>query len=90
MKQLMEAFQISIIGGADGPTTIYVCSKTSLIYEIVFGLLFGFVIYKLIKNIKAKNRQKILIFGLVALLFVIIFATLLCLNIWVLKFSKWI
>lgn len=50
---------ISIIGGADGPTTVFIASKLGMNWLNVFGLIF--VVLLLIPNIiyaiKVKNQQ---------------------------------
>jgi len=73
MNQLEEAIAISIIGGADGPTSIYI-SKQSLwllIIEIlVFLFIFGFAIYGFIKNIKKRKIRKSIIFGIIILILI--------------------
>ena len=73
MNQLEEVIAISIIGGADGPTSIYI-SKQSLwllIIEIlVFLFIFGFAIYGFIKNIKKRKIRKSIIFGIIILILI--------------------
>ena len=61
MDQLNEAISIAIIGGADGPTSIYI-SKQSLwilLIEIFICIaIFIFAIYGLIRSIKKKKIIK--------------------------------
>lgn len=66
------AAQISIIGGADGPTTIYVAhgSLWTLVFAAVLcAAAFSFSVYKLIKSIKSRNKTGIIIFSAITALF---------------------
>ena len=68
MNQLDEAFSISIIGGADGPTTIYILNPWLLVIElIILASLFVFAIFGFIKNIKKRKIVKSVVFGIIAL-----------------------
>ena len=58
LKQLFQVLSISIIGGADGPTSIYVSSAYLWQFLLCVIALIVFGIYRLIKNIK--NRKKYL------------------------------
>lgn len=73
-KQLLQAQSISIIGGADGPTSIYVSSAClwqiiAIILCVIALIVFG--ICKLVKNIKKSNKVKILLWS--SVLFILIF-----------------
>ncbi len=68
MNQLDEALSISIIGGADGPTTIYILNPWLLVIElIILTALFVFAIFGFIKNIKKRKIVKSVVFGIIAL-----------------------
>ena len=72
-KQLLQAQSISIIGGADGPTSIYVSPLFTwqiIAIIICFAGLIGFVIYRLIRNIKKSNKAKIILWS--SVLFILI------------------
>ena len=78
MKQLSQCIAISIIGGADGPTSIYIAPDNwgavaiiVLLIAAFFGL-FAFVVYKLIKSIKNQNKAKTIIFAVLTSVFAII------------------
>lgn len=74
MNQLEEALAIGIIGGADGPTSIYI-SKQSLwliiIEIIIFLFIFAFAIYGFVKNIKKRKIIKSIIYGIILLLVIL-------------------
>ncbi len=74
MEQLKEAIAIAIIGGADGPTSIYI-SKQSLwilIIEIlIFIAIFVFAIFGFIRSIKKKKILKSIIYGILILLVIL-------------------
>lgn len=68
MNQLDEALSISVIGGADGPTTIYILNPWLLVIElIILAALFVFAIFGFIKNIKKRKIVKSVVFGIIAL-----------------------
>ncbi|MCQ2580422.1 MAG: sodium ion-translocating decarboxylase subunit beta [Treponemataceae bacterium] len=76
MKNLLSDKAIEIIGGADGPTTIYVSSGAKvqfIIFISIFVILFcaGFVLAltNFIKNLKNKAKLKCMIYGAISLLF---------------------
>ena len=82
MEQLGEAIAIAIIGGADGPTSIYI-SKQSLwmiiIETIIILALSVLVICGFVRNIKRRKIIKSLIYGIIifaAFLFVTISAAI--------------
>jgi len=77
MKQLSQCIAIAIIGGADGPTSIYIAPDNwgavaflVLLIAAFFGL-FAFVVYKLIKSIKSQNKAKTIIFAVLTSIFTI-------------------
>ena len=74
MNQLEEAIAISIIGGADGPTSIYI-SKQSLwilIIEILICIaIFVFAIYGFIRSIRKKKIIKSVVCGIIILLVIL-------------------
>lgn len=55
LKQLFQVLSISIISGADGPTSIYVSSAYLWQFLLCVIALIVFGIYRLIKNIKKNN-----------------------------------
>ena len=78
MKQLSQCIAISIIGGADGPTAIYIAPENwgavaiiVLLIAAFFGL-FAFVVFKLIKSIKTHNKAGTIIFAALTSVFTII------------------
>ena len=74
MDQIEEAIAIAIIGGADGPTSIYVGRGvfwTLVILLAVYLFLFIFVVIRFIKNLKNKNKVRSIIYGTVIFLFVL-------------------
>ena len=74
MDQLNETISIAIIGGADGPTSIYI-SKQSLwilLIEIFICIaIFIFAIYGLIRSIKKKKIIKSIVCGIIILLVIL-------------------
>ena len=70
MNQFNEALSISIIGGADGPTSIFI-SKQSLwmviIELIIITAIFVFAICGFVKNIKKKKIIKAIVYGIIGL-----------------------
>ena len=71
MDQLNEAISIAIIGGADGPTSIYISKQSlwMLIIEIFICIaIFVFAIYGLIRSIKKKKIIKSVVCGIIILL----------------------
>ena len=71
MDQLNEAISIAIIGGADGPTSIYISKQSlwMLIIEIfIYIAIFVFAIYGLIRSIKKKKIIKSVVCGIIILL----------------------
>lgn len=71
MKDLFQAQAITIIGGADGPTSIYVSSGAIwqlILLCVVFILFIVFGVYRLIKNIKKRKTVRIVIWTLILFL----------------------
>ena len=71
MDQLNEAISIAIIGGAYGPTSIYISKQSlwMLIIEIfIYIAIFIFAIYGLIRSIKKKKIIKSVVCGIIILL----------------------
>ena len=74
MDQLNEAISIAIIGGADGPTSIYISKQSlwMLIIEIFICIaIFIFAIYGLIRSIKKKKIIKSVVCGIIILLVIL-------------------
>ena len=74
MDQLNEAISIAIIGGADGPTSIYISKQSlwMLIIEIIICIaIFIFAIYGLIRSIKKKKIIKSVVCGIIILLVIL-------------------
>lgn len=74
-KQLLQAQSISIIGGADGPTSIYV--SPAYLWQIIVILicviaLIVFGICGLIKNIKKNNKVKIILWSFVLFILILL------------------
>lgn len=65
---------ISIIGGADGPTRIFIFNKVTLLLSIItITILLFFLIYGFTKNIKRKNTIKSVVLGItICILFFLI------------------
>ncbi len=79
MKNLYQILLISIIGRADGNTSIYVSDK-SLILMVLEILLIVFIkfliifsVYKFVQNIKHKDIKNSVLFGSVVMLALIVF-----------------
>ena len=73
MDQL-EPISIAIIGGADGPTSIYISKQSlwMLIIEIFICIaIFIFAIYGLIRSIKKKKIIKSVVCGIIILLVIL-------------------
>lgn len=68
MKKLLEASAISIIGGADGPTSIYVSSgaKWQLVLMLLIFISFiVFGIFRLIQGIKKHKTIRTVIWSVI-------------------------
>ena len=61
MNQLTQAVAIGIIGGADGPTAIYI--ETGAIWQILIPwlLLFALAVFFLVRSILKKRKLGIII-----------------------------
>lgn len=79
MKNLYQILLISIIGRADGNTSIYVSDKSFflIVLEILLIVFIKFLIifsvYKFVQNIKHKDIKKSVLFGSVVMLALIVF-----------------
>lgn len=79
MKNFYQILLISIIGRADGNTSIYVSDKSLflIVLEILLIVFIKFLIifsvYKLVQNIKRKDIKKSVLFGSVVMLALIVF-----------------
>ncbi len=79
MKNLYQILLISIIGRADGNTSIYVSDKSLflMVLEILLIVFIKFLIifssYKFVQNIKRKDIKKSVLFGSVVMLALIVF-----------------
>lgn len=76
IKQLFQTQSITIIGGADGPTSIYILS--SYLWQIIVILicviaLSVFGTCKLIKSIRNHNKGKIILWSFVLLILTLVF-----------------
>lgn len=68
MEKLLEASAISIIGGADGPTSIYVSSgaKWQLVLMLLIFISFiAFGIFRLIQGIKKHKTIRTVIWSVI-------------------------
>ena len=75
MNEAAEGVAIGIIGGADGPTTIYVAEGSFwflVVMLALYVLLFLFVMIRFIKNLKSKNKVRSIIYGSVVFLFLLL------------------
>ncbi len=69
INQLHQAASITIIGGADGPTSIYILSsdlwRQIAAVAVCFFALTGFGIYRLVKSIRNHDKAKTLLWSIV-------------------------
>ena len=75
MNEVTVYAPIGIIGGADGPTTIYVAEGSFwflVVMLALYVLLFLFVMIRFIKNLKSKNKVRSIIYGSVVFLFLLL------------------
>ena len=73
MKKLFEASTIAIIGGADGPTSIYVSSGAKwqlILILLIFIFFFIFGIIRLIQNIKKHKPIRIVVWSVILFLMI--------------------
>lgn len=66
MGNIFQALTITIIGGADGPTTIYV-SKNAIPFFIAQAVLLLLMILTLVfffRNLYKKNKRGMMFFGI--------------------------
>ena len=69
MRLMTPLVPISIIGGADGPTTIYITPKWIVGMLVVFAIvLLGSVILGFSRSLKKKNKIGMFVFGLIMVL----------------------
>lgn len=73
MYNLKQAASIAIIGGADGPTSIYVANGSLLtcilLYIAVPAILFALAIFFLARSIKKKQKARTIIFAILSGIF---------------------
>lgn len=84
MNNMVQAVQIAIIGGADGPTAIYISSESTWFYVAVCVLLFAlsiFLIFRLVKNIREKKCVRAIICAVFCLPCAIIPVGILFMNV---------
>ena len=76
MYNLKQAASIAIIGGADGPTSIYVAKGSLLtfiiLYIVVPAILFALAIFFLVRSIKKKQKARTIIFAILSGIFFLI------------------
>lgn len=73
MNKLLEASTIAIIGGADGPTSIYVSSGAKwqlILILLIFISFFCFGIIRLIQNIKKHKTIRTIVWSVVLFLMI--------------------
>lgn len=73
MNKLLEASAITIIGGADGPTSIYVSSGAKwqlILILLIFIFFFIFGIIRLIQNIKKHKTIRTIAWSVVLFLMI--------------------
>lgn len=74
---------ISVIGGADGPTTIYLAPKWIVGMLIVFAIvLLGIVMLGLARSLKKKNRTGMLVFGVLGMIMVLAGLCVIAYTVW--------
>ncbi len=74
---------ISIIGGADGPTTIYVTPKWIVGMLVVFAIvLLGSVILGFSRSLKKKNKIGMFVFGLLGMFMVLVGMCVIAYTVW--------
>ncbi|MBR6297023.1 MAG: sodium ion-translocating decarboxylase subunit beta [Treponema sp.] len=73
MYNLKQAASIAIIGGADGPTSIYVAKGSLLTFIILYiavpAILFTLAIFFLVRSIKKKQKARTIIFSILSGIF---------------------
>ena len=84
MKDLMQAAQIAIIGGADGPTSIYV-EKTAILQLLIpYIILAALSCFFLVRSILKKKKVAIVVSSVFCAIF-ILFPALFFLGNFVMK-----
>lgn len=82
IDQLYKAAAITIIGGADGPTSIYISSVALWQIFLLVILLLAFIVFgicRLIKNIKDKNKLKAILWSCVLFL---LMTSIIIISVW--------
>ena len=73
MRLMTPLVPISIIGGADGPTTIYITPKWIVGMLVVFAIvLLGSVILGFSRSLKKKNKIGMFVFGLLGMIMILV------------------
>ena len=72
MKDLMQAAQIAIIGGADGPTSIYV-EKTAILQLLIpYIILAALSCFFLVRGILKKKKVAIVVSSVICAIFILL------------------
>ena len=82
IDQLYKAAAIAIIGGADGPTSIYISYVALWQIFLLVILLLAFIVFgicRLIKNIKDKNKLKAILWSCVLFL---LMTSIIIISVW--------
>ena len=83
MRLMTPLVPISIIGGADGPTTIYITPKWIVGMLVVFAIvLLGIVMLGLARSFKKKNRTGMLVFGVLGMIMVLAGLCVIAYTVW--------
>ena len=83
MRLMTPLVPISIIGGADGPTTIYVTPKWIVGMLVVFAIvLLGIIMLGLARSFKKKNRTGMLVFGVLGMIMVFAGLCVIAYTVW--------
>ena len=80
---LVQVAAISIIGGADGPTTIYLAPKWIVGMLVIFAIvLLGIVMLGLARSFKKKNRTGMLVFGVLGMIMILVGMCVIVYTLW--------
>ena len=83
MRLMTPLVPISIIGGADGPTTIYVTPKWIVGVLVVFAIvLLGSVILGFSRSLKKKNKIGMFVFGLLGMIMILDGMCVIAYTVW--------
>ena len=83
MRLMTPLVPISIIGGADGPTTIYVTPKWIVGMLVVFAIvLLGSVILGFSRSLKKKNKIGMFVFGLLGMIMILAGMCVIVYTLW--------